>query len=107
MEKRFWSADANAGIVTVKNWDGQETTVSLLIVLQAGGSPRKCQSTMPKRSWRNGARLLGSKKREGNDDLPNAQSDGVPRRAQERGIYASILERSSTLCGEQDAKSDS
>ena len=44
MEKRFWSADANAGIVTVKNWDGQETTVSLLIVLQAGGSPRKCQS---------------------------------------------------------------
>ena len=34
MEKRFWSADAIAGVVTVKIWDGQETTVSLLIVLK-------------------------------------------------------------------------
>ena len=37
---------------------------------------------------------------------PNAQSDGVPRCAQERGIYASILGRSSTRCGAQDEKSD-
>ena len=71
-----------------------------------GGSRQRCRRIMRKQSWRNGARLPGSKKREGNDDLPHTQSDGVPRRTQERGIYASILERSSTLCGEQDEKSD-
>ena len=60
---------------------------------------------MQKRSWRNGGRLLGSKKREGNDDLPNAQSDGLPRRTSERSVYASILERPAKLCGEQDEKS--
>ena len=48
--------------------------------------------------------MLGSKKREGNDDLQNAQSDGLPRRTPERSVYASILERPATLCGEQDAK---
>ena len=74
--------------------------------LPVGGSRRRCQHIMLKRSWRNGERLLGSKKREGNDDLPNAQSDGVPRCTQERGIYASILGRSSTRCREQDEKSD-
>ena len=73
MEKQFWSADANAGIVTVKNWDGQETTVSLLIVLQAGGSPRKCQSTMPKRSSQNGERSQGSSMGRGSDTYAMAQ----------------------------------
>ena len=72
--------------------------------LPVGGSRQRCRRIMRKRSWRNGARLLGSKKREGNDDLPNTQSDGVLVCAPEQGGDAPVPEGQAAVGGVQDAK---